>query len=146
VSGLRHLVVYTDGAARGNPGPAGAGVAIVDPEGGPVAHAWRYLGEATNNVAEYEALCLGLERAAALGGRCVELRADSELIVRQMKGEYRVRHPGLRDLFARACNLAARFDAIAYVHIPRARNRVADRLANRAIDRQEAGESEASEP
>jgi ribonuclease HI len=134
------LVVYTDGAARGNPGPGGAGVAIEDRGGASLAQAWRYLGAVTNNVAEYEALCLGLEHAAALGARRIEVRADSELIVRQMRGEYRVRNPGLRTLFARACKLAARFEQVGYVHVPREKNRVADRLANLAIDRQGAGQ------
>ncbi len=140
MSAPTELVIYTDGAARGNPGPAGAGVAIEDRRGDSLGRAWRYLGEATNNVAEYEALCLGLERALALGARRVELRADSELIVRQMRGEYRVRNPRLAELFARARALAARLDAVRYVHVPREKNRAADRLANLAIDRQDAGE------
>jgi ribonuclease HI len=141
VSSPAELVVYTDGASRDNPGQSGAGVAIEDAAGKPVAQAWRYLGEATNNQAEYEALCLGLELAASLGARRIAVRADSELIVRQMRGEYRVRHQGLRPLFARASGLAARFEAVSYEHVPRERNRVADHLANRAIDLRESGQS-----
>ncbi|MFQ5697604.1 MAG: ribonuclease HI family protein [Myxococcota bacterium] len=130
----RGVVVYTDGAARGNPGPAGAGAVVFDLEGERLDEAYLYLGRATNNVAEYRALLLGLERARSLDARCVEVRADSELLVRQMRGEYRVRSPGLEPLHARARNLVAGFDHVEFVHVPRESNRVADRLANRAID------------
>ena len=128
------LTIYSDGAARGNPGPAGAGVQILDEAGRVVDESQRYLGEATNNVAEYSALLLGLERAKALGGTALELRADSELIVKQMRGEYRVRNAALQELCSRAHALAAGFESVRYVHVPREQNRGADRLANRAID------------
>ena len=131
------LIVYTDGAARGNPGPAGAGAHLEDGSGKHVASAEQYLGEATNNVAEYAALLLGLERAHALGARDVEVRADSELMVKQMRGEYRVRNAGLKPLFERARALASRFDAVKYVHVRRELNQAADRLANQAIDRRQ---------
>jgi ribonuclease HI len=130
----KRLVVYTDGAARGNPGPAGAGVCIQDPDGNVVAEVERFLGNATNNVAEYSALLCGLERAEELGADEVEVRSDSELVVRQMRGEYRVRHPGLRQLVSRAHELARAFASVEYVHVRRELNREADRLANRAID------------
>lgn len=129
------LVIYTDGAARGNPGPAGAGVRIEGPDGAALAEIAEYLGETTNNVAEYRALLLGLERARVLGASQIEVRSDSELLVRQMTGAYRVRNEGLRPLVARAHALADAFASVAYVHVRRESNRAADRLANLAIER-----------
>jgi len=128
------LIIYTDGAARGNPGPAGAGAVASDESGNVVDEACRFLGEATNNVAEYSALVLALERAGELGARQVEIRADSELVVRQMKGEYKIRNEKLRELAGRVARLARGFDEVRYVHVRREYNRAADRLANRAID------------
>lgn len=128
------LTIHTDGAARGNPGPAGAGAFIQDAAGEVVSEDCRYLGEATNNVAEYEALLLGLERAKELGARRLEMRADSELVVRQVRGEYRVRNPALQRLHARVVQLASEFESVEYRHVRREQNRDADRLANRAID------------
>lgn len=130
----RSVIVYTDGAARGNPGPAGAGVCIRDREGITLLERARYLGEATNNVAEYMALVIGLEEALELGASEVEVRSDSELVVRQMLGEYRVRNQRLRELHERAHGLARRFEHVAYVHLRREKNLDADRLANLAID------------
>jgi ribonuclease HI len=129
------LILYTDGAARGNPGPAGAGAHLEDETGKTIASVARYIGEATNNVAEYTALLLGLERARELGVRHVEVRADSELMVKQMRGEYRVRNAGLKPLHERARALASSFDGVTYVHVRRELNQAADRLANHAIDR-----------
>jgi ribonuclease HI len=128
------LFIYTDGAARGNPGPAGIGAQVQDSGGNVVAEECRYIGEATNNVAEYRALLLGLERATELGASTVEVRTDSELIVKQLSGEYRVRSVALRALFERVKELASAFQSVDYVHVPRELNRAADRLANRAID------------
>lgn len=107
---------------------------IIDANGNPVDEIAQFLGHATNNVAEYRALLLGMERARDLGARQVEIRADSELVVRQMRGEYRVRSPGLQPLFQRAQTLEKAFDVVEYVHVRRELNRDADRLANRAID------------
>ncbi len=129
------LTIYTDGAARGNPGPAGAGAHIQDEHGNTIAQDYRYLGEATNNVAEYQALLLGMERARELGAARIEMRADSQLVVRQLCGEYRVRNPVLQGLHARVLALASEFESVEYTHVPREQNREADRLANRAIDR-----------
>jgi len=129
------LTIYTDGAARGNPGPAGAGAHIQDEDGNTVSEDFRYLGEATNNVAEYEALLLGMERAHELGAVRIEMRADSQLVVRQVCGEYRVRNPVLQGLHARVLALESKFESVEYTHVPREQNRDADRLANRAIDR-----------
>ncbi len=129
-----HVRVYTDGAARGNPGPAGAGALITDEDGTVLGTAQRYLGEATNNVAEYQALILGLERAAELGAVSIEVLADSQLVVFQMSGDYKVRSEHLLELHERARTLATRFRSVRYIHIPRDENRDADRLANQAID------------
>ncbi len=134
--GPERVVLYTDGAARGNPGPAGAGVRVESPDGAAIDELAEYLGEATNNVAEYQALLLGLERARSLGASEVEVRSDSELLVRQMNGEYKVKNEGLRALVTRARTLERGFRSVAYVHVRRERNRDADRLANLAIDRQ----------
>ncbi|WPD18807.1 MULTISPECIES: ribonuclease HI family protein [Thermaerobacter] len=126
--------LHTDGAARGNPGPAGIGVVLIDPHGQVAEQLARYIGTATNNVAEYTALIAGLERALARGARRLDVYSDSELMVRQLNGEYRVKHEGLKPLYHRVRELAACFDAVRFIHVPRERNREADRLANRGID------------
>ena len=132
---VESVVLYTDGAARGNPGPAGAGVRVESRDGAAIDELVEYLGEATNNVAEYRALLLGLERARTLGAKSVEVRSDSELLVRQMNGEYKVKNEGLRELVTRARALERGFASVVYVHVRREQNREADRLANLAIDR-----------
>src|SRR3569623_127631 len=110
-------MLWTDGAARGNPGPAGIGALLKTPAGQVLSQESAYIGEATNNVAEYRALLLGLERALELGVRRIEVRADSELLVKQIKGEYRVKSPGLRPLFRAALELLGRFQASRVVHV-----------------------------
>lgn len=127
-------VVNTDGGARGNPGPGGAGIVVRAPDGEVVCAAGAYLGNVTNNVAEYEALLWGLRAAAAHGARSVEVRADSELVVKQLRGEYRVRNEGLKPLFVAAQRLVRRFDSVRFVHVRRAHNAEADALANAAMD------------
>ena len=134
MSGGDRFVIHTDGAARGNPGPAGAGAVLRRSGGELVEEACRFLGHATNNVAEYSALILGLERAREHGACQVEIRADSELLVRQMSGEYKIKNAALKELAARAHEIAQSFTRVAYVHVRREQNRDADRLANRAID------------
>jgi ribonuclease HI len=129
------LIVACDGAARGNPGPAGAGSQITTPEGEVVAEIAEGLGEATNNVAEYTAVILGLERAKDLGATEVLLRSDSQLLINQLTGVYRVKSPHLQPLHRRARRLAESFDAITFEHVPRERNTEADRLANQGVDR-----------
>ncbi|HEY8552663.1 MAG TPA: tRNA (adenine(22)-N(1))-methyltransferase TrmK, partial [Thermaerobacter sp.] len=126
--------LHTDGAARGNPGPAGIGVVLIDPDGQVAERVARYIGTATNNVAEYRALIAGLERALAYGARRLEVYSDSELMVRQLNGEYRVKHEGLKPLYRQVRELVERFDAVRFIHVPRERNRDADRLANQGID------------
>jgi ribonuclease HI len=126
--------LFTDGAARGNPGPAGAGAVIISPEGHVVAKVGKYLGETTNNVAEYTGLILGLKRAKAMGLRELEVLADSELLVKQLSGEYQVKADHLRPLHDEARALIQGFDAIDVRHIPREENVAADEMSNRAID------------
>jgi ribonuclease HI len=126
--------LFTDGAARGNPGPAGAGAVIISPDGHVVAKVGKYLGETTSNVAEYTGLILGLKRAKAMGLRELEVLADSELIVKQLSGEYQVKADHLRPLHDEAKALIAWFDKIDLRHIPREENEAADEMSNRAID------------
>ncbi len=123
-----------DGGARGNPGPAGAGVVLMDDSGTEVDRANAYLGETTNNVAEYRALLLGLDRARALGAREVEIVNDSELVARQLTGEYRVKKEDLRMLHAQALTALREFDRWSIRTVPRAKNELADALVNEAID------------
>jgi ribonuclease H / adenosylcobalamin/alpha-ribazole phosphatase len=127
-------VVYSDGASRGNPGPAALGAVVLDPAGNVRHRASERIGIATNNVAEYRGLIAGLESALALGARRVEVRMDSELIVRQAIGRYRVKNPGLIPYHRRLLNLRAQFDEVVFRHVPRAENKVADALANKALD------------
>ncbi len=125
--------IHTDGAARGNPGPAGLGVAIFGADGQVLEQLSRYIGQATNNVAEYRALLLALERAELLGLTNVALYSDSELMVRQLQGRYQVKHPALVPLFTEAKARMARFRHVEIHHVPREANAVADALANRGI-------------
>jgi ribonuclease HI len=132
---LRRLLIHTDGAARGNPGPAGAGALLQDAETGEtVAEIARFLGERTNNFAEWTAVELALREAKERGARVVDLRTDSELVARQIAGRYRVRHPDLKPIHARVMALLAELDGYTVGHVPRERNAAADRLSNVAID------------
>ena len=128
-------MVYADGASRGNPGPAAIGVVIFDDKNRECHRISETIGQTTNNVAEYRAAIAGLEAALALGARHVELRMDSELVVRQLDSRYRVRNPGLKRLFARMKDLRWRFASFRAVAIPREENALADKLANQALDR-----------
>jgi ribonuclease HI len=131
---LNKVVVHVDGGSRGNPGPAGIGAVITDPDGGELARANDYIGEATNNEAEYHALLLGLERARALGAREVEVVNDSQLVERQVRGEYRVKKPGLRPLHSQVLGLLEGFERWSIRSVPREQNELADLLVNDAID------------
>ncbi|MGH7725575.1 MAG: ribonuclease HI family protein [Candidatus Eiseniibacteriota bacterium] len=126
--------LHADGAARGNPGPAAAGYVLDDPEGRPREAHGIVLGVATNNVAEYRALIVGLARALELGAETIDVRMDSELVVRQMLGVYRVKNEGLKPLYAEAQSLARRFRKFSIAHVRRELNERADREANRALD------------
>lgn len=127
-------VLYADGAARGNPGPAGAGAVLEDDHGAVLAEVARYLGRATNNVAEYSALIAGLEEARRRGVTDLDIRMDSLLVVRQMQGLWKIKHPGLKPLALRAGALLAEFPTRKIDHVRRDANARADALANRAID------------
>ncbi|MCE9667424.1 ribonuclease HI family protein [Myxococcus stipitatus] len=131
---LSRLRVYSDGAARGNPGPAGAGAVLMDPTGHVVARLGRFLGTQTNNYAEYMGLLLGLKHARSLGAREVDVFADSELLIRQLGGRYQVKSPTLKPLFDEARRLLEGFTRVKLHHVPRARNADADAMSNRAID------------
>lgn len=131
---LASLVLHIDGASRGNPGEAGYGVHVTTSDGRELAGLYGYLGEATNNVAEYQALVHGLRYARARGARRVLVYSDSELVVRQIEGRYKVKHPGLAGLHAEARRLLAGFESASLRHVRREQNREADRLANRALD------------
>jgi ribonuclease HI len=127
------LLIHTDGAARGNPGPA-AFAYVIEREGGPAIEEKGFLGTKTNNVAEYTALVKALEHAARLGGRRLELRTDSDLMVNQIKGLYKVKNEGLRPYHEHARRLLREFESWEIRHIPRADNSRADRLCNEALD------------
>jgi ribonuclease HI len=128
------LTLHVDGGARGNPGPAAIGVVISDAAGGVVDEVAETIGDATNNVAEYKALLRGLERAAALGAREVEVVNDSELVAKQVNGLYKVKHPAMQPLHAQAIRALAGFDRWSIRSVPRAENAGADALVNRALD------------
>jgi ribonuclease HI len=130
-----YLIAHTDGGARGNPGPAGYGVVIHDSAGHKVAALSQYLGRQTNNFAEYQALIAALEYAVEPGPRALKVVSDSELMVRQIKGIYKVKDPTLRDLHARACQLISKLDWFSIEHVLRGHNREADELANAAMDK-----------
>ena len=133
---VEHVIVEADGGSRGNPGPAGSGAVVLDPETGEVlAECSEYIGTATNNVAEYRGLIAGLHAARELGARQVSVRMDSKLVVEQMKGAWQVKNEGLRPLAREAAELRSAFDAVSFTWIPRERNGKADRLANEAMDR-----------
>ncbi|MQA75766.1 MAG: reverse transcriptase-like protein [Solirubrobacterales bacterium] len=128
------LIVNVDGGARGNPGPAAIAAVVTTPEGEVVEATGEAIGAATNNVAEYRALLLGIERARELGARELELIGDSELVVRQVKGEYRVKDANLRKLHARVRAALAEFDRWSIRHVRREHNVAADELVNEALD------------
>ena len=122
-----------DGAARGNPGHAGAGI-VLQTDGNLTHRIGEYLGQATNNVAEYRALLLGMQKAAELGIRDLQVRSDSELIVKQLNGQYKVKSPQLQDLYFAVIKAVSSFKKVSFKHVPREENREADRMANLAID------------
>ena len=128
------VTLYADGASRRNPGPAGSGALLIGPDGARIAEVMKPLGDATNNVAEYTALIIGLEEALRRGIDEIDVRMDSLLVVRQMQGMWKIKHPGIRPLALRAGALLAQFRERTIEHIPREENGEADKLANRAID------------
>jgi ribonuclease HI len=128
------VVIHVDGGARGNPGPAAIGVVVSDPDGGLLDQLGEPIGETTNNVAEYRALLRGLERAQALGASEVEVVGDSELVAKQVNGQYKVKHAGLRPLHAEALRALRSFERWKVRTVPRAQNAAADALVNAALD------------
>jgi ribonuclease HI len=126
--------LFADGGARGNPGPAASGAVLVDETGHVITEIGLYLGTATNNVAEWTALCIGLESALEHGIRRLAVRLDSELVVKQMNGEYRVKHAGLQPLYKKARGLLQKFERVDFAHVPRKKNKLADRIVNRVLD------------
>jgi ribonuclease HI len=128
------VVLHVDGGARGNPGPAAIGVVVSSPDGEVLEELGERIGVATNNVAEYRALLRGLERAAALGARELELINDSELVARQLNGVYRVKHPAMRPLYEEAIAALRGFERWSIRSVPRSENAEADRLVNVALD------------
>ena len=129
-----YLILRTDGASRGNPGHASAGIVIETPDGEVMARGKLYLGVMTNNQAEYRALILGLKAVAHYHSALVRVYMDSDLIVNQMRGTYKVRHPDLEPLWREARELVKALPAVTFDHVPRAQNALADRLANEALD------------
>ncbi len=130
------LTIFSDGGARGNPGPAAAGIVIKNKENKIIAEFGKYLGEQTNNYAEYMALILGLEKAKELGATEVNCILDSELVTKQMKREYKVKEPTLQKLFIKAYNLSQQFKKIEYKHTLRSGNKEADTQVNKILDEQ----------
>jgi len=128
------LTLHSDGGSRGNPGPAGAGAVLYDDQGQEVAALSRYLGRTTNNEAEYQALLLGLNEAKRLGAARLTVKMDSELIVRQLEGKYRVKAPGLKPMYDQAKRLLQGFASVTILHVRREFNKRADELANQAMD------------
>lgn len=140
---MSNLIIYTDGGARGNPGPAACGVVIKNEKEEIIFEASKYLGMATNNQAEYEALILALQKSMEIfekensQNKNIESYLDSELIVKQLNGEYRIKNEGLKPLYEKVSNLIKHFDSIKFIHIPREKNKLADRLVNRELDAHE---------
>ncbi len=129
------LHIHTDGAARGNPGPAAIGVTIKDDNGTLIDTISRRIGKATNNQAEYRAIIAGLEKACKLGAKQVEIRSDSELAVKQINGHYRVKNSALRELYQKVVKLTGSLESFSIKHVRRAKSAEADSLANQALDK-----------
>jgi len=129
----KKLSLYTDGASRGNPGPAGIGVVILEGRK-KVKELYKYIGETTNNIAEYNALIAGLEEALNLNASEVIVHLDSELVAKQLNGEYKVKDSGMKELFTKTLGILKNFDGFEICHIDREKNKDADKLANKAIN------------
>lgn len=133
---ISKFIINTDGGARGNPGPAGIGVVIRDEKENIIAEYKQYIGEATNNVAEYKALILAINEVLALSPKplALEIRMDSELVVRQMNGQYKIKEPSLKLLAQEVLKLKNNFGSVIFKHVFREQNKEADKLVNQAID------------
>jgi ribonuclease HI len=135
---MTELEIHIDGASKGNPGPAAIGVVIAGKNGTPVRNICRYIGETTNNVAEYAALICALEEALLLKAQCLSIKSDSELLCRQMNKVYRVKNEHILALYTQAQRLICGFTRVDFTHVPREQNKEADKLANQAIAEQRA--------
>lgn len=131
----KKIIIYSDGGARGNPGPAGIGAVLYDEDKNILAEISKYLGETTNNQAEYQAIIAALAKAGELGAEELECFLDSELVVKQLNGEYKVKNAGLAPLFLKIHNLRHDFKKVSFNHVRREFNKEADALANQAMDR-----------
>ncbi|MEA3398454.1 MAG: ribonuclease HI family protein [Patescibacteria group bacterium] len=131
----KKLIIFTDGGARGNPGPAGIGAVIYDNEKNILAEISEYIGTATNNQAEYKAALAGIKKAKKIGAEELEFYLDSELVVKQLNHEYKVKNKELAPLFVKIYNEILCFKKVIFKHIPREQNKAADKLANLAMDR-----------
>lgn len=145
MSTQERIIIYTDGGARGNPGPAAIGVVIQDAEGHAIKGCGKAIGETTNNEAEYQAVLFALQKAKALFGKKkteeiqIEIRMDSELVMRQLSGQYKIEEERLFPYFIKIWNLKMDFARVSFAHVPREKNREADRLVNEALDKEQSG-------
>ncbi|HEY8313793.1 MAG TPA: ribonuclease HI family protein [Candidatus Baltobacteraceae bacterium] len=130
------MTLFADGGSRGNPGPAASGAVLLAEDGTIVREVGRFLGIATNNVAEWNAVLFGLEAALELGVTSIAIRLDSELVVKQLTGEYRVKHPDLQPLHRKATTLLRRFSHVDLKHVRRNQNKLADAVVNRVLDQE----------
>ena len=144
---MAKLITYTDGGARGNPGPAAAGGVIKNDKGEIILKTSKYLGETTNNVAEYEALVLALQKAKGIfkaqkiKDKNLECYLDSELVVKQLNHEYKIKDENMQKLFIKVWNLTLDFDDVKFIHIPREENKLADEMVNKELDEQARNKS-----
>jgi len=128
------ITLFVDGAARGNPGPAGIGVVILGQNNTKLKEYYKYIGNTTNNIAEYNALVYGLQEALSIGAKELLIKLDSELVAKQIKGEYKVKNKNIKPLFDQAIHMLNKFEKIEVKHVDRKENKVADKLANKAIN------------
>jgi len=144
---MNKLIIYADGGARGNPGPAACGAVIKNNQGEIILKTSKYLGEATNNVAEYEALILALQKAKGIfkarkiKNKNLKCYLDSELVVKHLNHEYKIKDKNLQALFIKVWNLTLDFDSVKFIHIPREENKLADELVNKELDEREKNKS-----
>jgi len=131
-------IIYSDGGSRGNPGPSASGFVIMSEAGEVIAEGGAYLGYSTNNVAEYQAVYLGLEKAQELGYRVVDFRMDSQLVARQLNGMYKIKHPELLPIYHRINELARQFERVTFTHVLREYNKLADGVVNKILDQRQA--------
>lgn len=137
-----HVKIYTDGGSRGNPGPSASGAVLYSEDGEVIGSASLYLGITTNNQAEYTAIIIGLEEAKAMGAETIELFMDSELAVKQLKGEYKVKNPEIAKRFLEVKNLIVQFDHVKIKHVRRELNKAADALVNKVLDERKSRKEE----